>query len=631
MRVLWLWGLLLLLSVSGAQGLNAERDPRLNQRVSLRVPATPLRQLLRQLEKTTGVELRVENRLGEYRAFVRLQNRPLHETLSLLAETFGFAWRAEPTDKGENAPLRYVLYQPEAEQQREAQERALLNSDLIELAREAIKLIPPDLLERGFEEFCALMGLTLSSDSYYPYAEGFFLPQVRLPEHAEAQGLRAKAIVAARTRILEKAARTPQGMLTLRMLATLNDAEWNALRTEGCLRLSPERLPAAWREQWQRNYIQLNGHTEEEIAEYQPPRDSTVVYPGIDKRPELQAVLKGNYGVACYYAPDIGQFKAEYFASTDDATAMSGWIKLDGAAILQAIAGIGEYSPHATPEWLARTPDKPIERITEKAWTEAIERDWVDSLSFYIVEGLESVGAEGMGEFYPLFSEQVSGDAGWRALLQELLRYYTIEPRGGVWLFQARARALARAQDTPAYRLHALTAAPTPTIDELAALAQQLSLRQITALAQVRSSYLRRYERKRAHLKYFLDAWQETLNWVGESRRQYYALQWYASLNATQRAALKRGQPIPYSAMTPPQRRLFLIAVQSDDFLCLQPTPVDADRAYARFKVEQTVVEAHLALENRTEPMTRVSYRLEFSTDGKGHYIFEFAYLQMKE
>lgn len=55
----------------------------------------PLKEIAADLSRRTGVALSVQPELGEYRAFARLQERPLHEIMQLLAAAFDFEWRAE--------------------------------------------------------------------------------------------------------------------------------------------------------------------------------------------------------------------------------------------------------------------------------------------------------------------------------------------------------------------------------------------------------------------------------------------------------------------------------------------------------------------------------------------------------
>ncbi|MFN7015781.1 MAG: hypothetical protein ACK4P5_01255 [Fimbriimonadales bacterium] len=276
MRGWWCLGLLVLLrGWGGAQALDVQRDPRLSQPVKVRVAATPLYQLLQLLKKQTGVELSVEPRLREYRAFARLENRPLYETLELLAEAFGFEWRVERSEKGGDTPPRYVLGQSASERQREMQHHALLKADILALTQEALSLIPPELLARSYEEFCSALGYTVCADIVFPRALGRFQPRAALPRPAEPRSLRTEAVLAVRAQLLQGGASTPEAWLVLQMLATLNSAEWAALRAQGCLRLSPDRLPLTLREQWTHDYIRLHECSAEDVAAFQPPSEDS--------------------------------------------------------------------------------------------------------------------------------------------------------------------------------------------------------------------------------------------------------------------------------------------------------------------------------------------------------------------
>ena len=633
MRGWWCLGLLVLLWCLGrAQALEVQRDPRLSQLVRVRVAATPLHQLVQLLKKQTGVELSVEPPLREYRAFARFENRPLHEVLELLAEAFGFEWRVDLPEKGVDAPPRYVLYQPALERQREMQHRALLNADILELTREALSLIPPELLERSYEEFCGAIGYTVRADKVFPRASGRFQPRVALPSPAKPRSLRTEAVLAVRAHLLQSGAETPKAWFVLRMLATLNSAEWATLRARGCLRLSPNRLPPTWREQWVRDYIRLHEYSEEDVAAYRPSSEevhttetitniNTVLV--INNLEKLRAVWQGNYYVECFFDPRRNLLKAQLLIVDERFLSTSGWIELDNAVVLAAMASIGREPPYEPPSWLATVPDEPIRRIAERAWTQAWERQWEDWLSYHLVEGLESARAEGVGEFYPLgiISTRESdlaakfyamAQARWRGLLSELLYFYNIEPRNGVWVFQARARYLGRALDVSQHSLAKLTAAPFPTLDELAAVAQKLSQRQIVVLSALRSGY--RYWSARP-----IDAWDDLLGGIARHRRGYYALQWYAALSAAQRAALKRGLPIAYNEMTPFQRALIEVALAADDFTCrLHALP---KIRYAQLVYEEEELTPSFADER---PSLRLTYRLEFCDEEDCHHIVEF-------
>ncbi|MCS6918721.1 MAG: hypothetical protein NZM28_03030, partial [Fimbriimonadales bacterium] len=120
--------------------------------------------------------------------------------------------------------------------------------------------------------------------------------------------------------------------------------------------------------------------------------------------------------------------------------------------------------------------------------------------------------------------------------------------------------------------------------------------------------------------------WADNLRLVGEHKRHYYALLWYAALNATQRATLQRGLPISYSAMTPPQRALFETAIHANDFICAQPTPIDPENARALFTLDQGEQEVHMALDKQIKRMNRRSYQLQFYRVQNSSDLFEFGY-----
>ncbi|MCS7300367.1 MAG: hypothetical protein NZ556_02255 [Fimbriimonadales bacterium] len=622
MRFVYIWGLLFLLGASWAQGLDATRDPRLNQPVSLRVPATPLYQLLRQLEKQTGVELRVESRLRDYRAFARLQNRPLHEVLRLLAEAFSLEWRAEPVREGEDAPLRYVLYQPDAERQREQAYRNLLSTDTLTLVQEALRYLPDELLSGGYESLCNALGLQIQVSA--GYINSFGAPRMprQLPSPSE-KGARAQAVIAMRDLLLRHAASCPEAYFAVLALKHMTDADWHALRTASCLRIPAERVPAALREQWLREQLRLHGYTEEEIANYQEPPEAEADNPEEEMRLDLQsrlhAIQQGKYSGVLFFDSQSARLKVAFEVFTPSGTIHSGYADLDGVALLQAM--LTPVGKPEQPEWLAQVPDLPIQPITEKAWRQALQRNWAEWQSFRIVEGLTTAQAEGVGEFYPLSATQYWGRERWRATLQQLLREYAITLREGVLIFQARERYLGRALNIPQASLASWLSEPIPSIDALALIASRLSQRQIESLARCRLNYLETYEREPFEARHHMDVWRDILHSISDIERLLYALRWYAALNYAQRAALKRGASIPYEALSPPQRALFEATVWNNEWFCFEAQPDSLRDAYAQLSFVASESEVRSWQSQRAIQMPRRGYQFVFClTDGGCHF-----------
>ncbi|MFN3691109.1 MAG: hypothetical protein ACK4UU_09320, partial [Fimbriimonadales bacterium] len=99
--------------------LDPEQDSRLERRVSVRLVAEPLFEVIRALSEQSGVVMTVAQPIAEYRATVVVKDRPLHEVMTRLQQAFDFRWERNGNPPDE---FRYRFYQPDA--QREAERRA---------------------------------------------------------------------------------------------------------------------------------------------------------------------------------------------------------------------------------------------------------------------------------------------------------------------------------------------------------------------------------------------------------------------------------------------------------------------------------------------------------------------------
>ncbi|MCS6950531.1 MAG: hypothetical protein NZ520_08735, partial [bacterium] len=154
-------GCILLLSaltispLQGAPPLDPQSDPRLARKYSLYHPPAPLGELLQAVSKQTGVALRVERSIAPHRAILVTHEQPLADSLSKLAEAFGFAWRkVEPKGK----PPEYTLYQTAqalSQQRSEWNELQRLNQRIIQGAlREIVRadVSQLDAIRREYSE-----------------------------------------------------------------------------------------------------------------------------------------------------------------------------------------------------------------------------------------------------------------------------------------------------------------------------------------------------------------------------------------------------------------------------------------------------------------------------------------------
>ncbi len=106
--------LIIVLLVSGAiaqeKAIDPDKDQRLKQKVSLRVPSIPLHNLMRQLSTTTGVSLRADDTIREHRLVIYAPDQPLHLVMTHIAQAFGYQWKRIDYEDG---PPTYRLVDPE--------------------------------------------------------------------------------------------------------------------------------------------------------------------------------------------------------------------------------------------------------------------------------------------------------------------------------------------------------------------------------------------------------------------------------------------------------------------------------------------------------------------------------------
>lgn len=226
-----------------AQGaLDPNQDSRLNQRLSLRVPATPLKEIAADLSRRTGVALSVQPELGEYRAFARLQERPLHEIMQLLAAAFDFEWRAERA----GGQWRYVLTQSREARTQEQLELAIAQRNLLQILREALELIPAELTESPDRRAYSRTYAELS-------AQKILQQPTRQGESPKSSSdFYREMVLHLRHKLLQSASAHSTGWFTLKLLANLSSEDWGRLQQQRVLALPLDTLPSAWLAEWQR-------------------------------------------------------------------------------------------------------------------------------------------------------------------------------------------------------------------------------------------------------------------------------------------------------------------------------------------------------------------------------------------
>lgn len=119
------------------------KEPQLQQTISLKYPVISLQELCRRLSAQLGVDLQVEKPLQALSATLYVHQQPATEVLTRLATTFRAEWKRIEANNG----VRYLLVRQPAVKTEEQQIDALLKLDGLKLLRDALRRLPPRLLE----------------------------------------------------------------------------------------------------------------------------------------------------------------------------------------------------------------------------------------------------------------------------------------------------------------------------------------------------------------------------------------------------------------------------------------------------------------------------------------------------
>lgn len=129
-----------LLCVCALAQVKLADEPKLQTKLTLWVKLEPLRDVLREVSRRTGVPLRCQDAIQHEKVSIFVENRPAHEILTLLSGLLRYAWR-EREEGG------YMLYVPdETRLQEERFLSAVRNArrqalqDLIRAAREVVEM-----------------------------------------------------------------------------------------------------------------------------------------------------------------------------------------------------------------------------------------------------------------------------------------------------------------------------------------------------------------------------------------------------------------------------------------------------------------------------------------------------------
>ena len=154
------WGSCTFGQVTEVESLLA-KEPKLMQKVRLKVEGMSVSELLKRLAKKTGVALSAEGEAETDKVIIFSPSRPLIETLEDVAELFGDVWTANTQKTGDLERTRYTLVRTTRVRERERELRETYTRNLMKALEIAVH--PPGEKRAGREGKTLLMGTLFSA------------------------------------------------------------------------------------------------------------------------------------------------------------------------------------------------------------------------------------------------------------------------------------------------------------------------------------------------------------------------------------------------------------------------------------------------------------------------------------
>lgn len=549
----------------GTEAMNPDADSRLQQRVNLRYASVPLADLLAQLSQKMGVRLEADPVVREHRACLYAPNRPLHETLKMLAEAFGYRWRR--IEQPERPP-RYVLHDPNPPQ-----------AETPNAARETVQQ-----LKSLLPEVCVLLQTPIEQriEAAIKFAteRGDEPPRFENEEEARQWAMRAfKTWVGV----------DPRSVGAWYALCSFTERDWQRLQSGERILLSSKRTPALqpairdWTtvmtEQARERYERLSN---EEDDQWQ--REWRLAQEKYPKADEMRLSLRLDPQTGKLYAAIL------VFAEGENIVPYS----YNNKGVEWEIGFPRDFKAYLQPPREAwQLPNHSAFQKTVVPFKEPEpENDWFSWLGELLVQAAEASGLPLAAEVYPVsvnsyelyqWGEFFPKQYDWQTIARLLRDWGYRLSFADNWIqITHDDRATVRTQDIPQPSLARWFYKPNRrgvlSLEELAEFAT-LEAGKTDSLYMYIQSYMQRQEQR---LPWFENARistaselcgglpyaQGSLVWLHEqSSDKNLIMRLYARLSVQQRALLRRGGEVPFTSLDGEAQELFLTAFAGGSLL----------------------------------------------------------------
>jgi hypothetical protein len=370
------------------------KEPQLQQSVTLKYPVISLHELCRRLSEQLSVRLQVEKPLQPLSATLRVENRSAAEVLTKLAAVF----RAEWKQVEENGQVRYLLVRQPAVKAEEQQIEALLKLDTLQILRDALRRLPPQLfqmtpkaLRDAYEQSYAQPDSPLAWLHNFPNDPKKALSREGVLQHA-LQRLMLQMM-------------DSSGWLFVHVMHQLSDEQWRAIARGATLIIAADQLPSNLLSQYEQAWMSETVQHRKIFGEEEDPHEET---------PQMDVTSYKLKQIRIRYDPHRRQMSANIVATLmnrrnsvpDESGETESNTQVEFSCLTERdIQHLStEHHLNITDDMFMEFREKPIVlgRTFDDEMRARLRNDWINYPAYILVDAAEQLKLHLIGEWTPM-------------------------------------------------------------------------------------------------------------------------------------------------------------------------------------------------------------------------------------
>jgi hypothetical protein len=537
------------------------KEPQLQQSVTLKYPVISLHELCRRLSEQLSVRLQVEKPLQPLSATLRVENRSAAEVLTKLAAVF----RAEWKQVEENGQVRYLLVRQPAVKAEEQQIDALLKLDTLQILHDALRRLPPRLLQMTPKAIRDEYAQSYSqSDSPLAWLHNF----PNDPKKAlSREGVLQHALQRLMLQMMDSS-----GWLFVHVMHQLSDEQWRAIARGATLIIAADQLPSNLLSQYEQAWMSETVQHRKIFGEEEDPHEET---------PQMDVTSYKLKQIRIRYDPHRRQMSANIVATLmnrrnsvpDESGETESNTQVEFSCLTERdIQHLStEHHLNITDDMFMEFREKPIVlgRTFDDEMRARLRNDWINYPAYILVDAAEQLKLHLIGEWTPMhhldwFIPGFININNWNGLWFHLNMDHHFQLDSDWLTFCPRATVITRRVAIPVELLRQWLSPKSIDLDWLSQIVSRCSPQQIDCIVALK--------------RYGMAAWNIPVDDLFLMRREGAPLlalssaqmatvrSWllfYATLTPSQRKNLLQGGSLQWRDLTMSQRRALVAALQT--------------------------------------------------------------------